>query len=281
MSFVAIGLVLLSGFVHAIWNLFAKKSMNKHVFLWLCYATSVLVFSPYLWTEGTSLTHVHSSEWLVIAASVGLHGAYIYMLAVTYEIGDLSQVYPIMRGTSPLLVPFIGVLVLGEQLRLLGWFGVACIVFGIYIAGNLRLSGLWHRRNRAIWLALCVGVLITTYTVVDKVAIRSVPPQLLTELTNIGNFLTLSLIVMRQQGIKKEWRMNWRTIVLGGVLSPGGYILFLKAMALSPVSQLAPMREIGTVFGTVMGVFLLHEPQGRKRLWASVLITAGVVLLAQ
>ncbi|MBO9599301.1 MAG: EamA family transporter, partial [Cohnella sp.] len=64
-------------------------------------------------------------------------------------------------------------------------------------------------------------------------------------------------------------------------LSPGGYILFLKALETLPVSQLAPMREIGTVFGTLMGIFMLREPQGKRRLWASVLITAGIVLLAQ
>jgi drug/metabolite transporter (DMT)-like permease len=67
----------------------------------------------------------------------------------------------------------------------------------------------------------------------------------------------------------------------GGVLAPGGYILFLKALQLMPVSQLAPMREIGTVFGTFFGVFLLNEPQGRNRIIASVVITAGIFLLAQ
>ena len=86
---------------------------------------------------------------------------------------------------------------------------------------------------------------------------------------------------MRSSAIRKEWRINWRMIILGGTLAPGGYILFLQALELMPVSQLAPMREIGTVFGTIWGIFLLKEPQGKSRILASIVITAGIIILAQ
>lgn len=281
MTYAAFGLVLLSGFVHSVWNLFAKRSINKHVFLWLCCGTSSLMYMPFVWSDRDAFSDVDPQGWLIIAASVILHGIYIYLLAQAYKIGDLSQVYPIMRGTSPLLVPVFGVLLLDESLHFIGWIGIACIVVGIGRAGNLSLGHLARKGNYAVYVALMVGAMITAYTVVDKVAIRYVPPQLLTELTNIGNFAALTLIAMREKGVTREWRVNWRTILLGGLLSPGGYILFLMALEMLPVSQLAPMREIGTVFGTLMGVFLLHEPQGRQRLWASVLITAGILLLAQ
>ncbi len=281
MAYAAFGLVLLSGFVHSVWNLFAKRSINKHVFLWLCCGTSSIMFMPFVWSERGAFSQVDPQGWLIIAASVIIHGVYIYLLAQAYKLGDLSQVYPIMRGTSPLLVPVFGVLLLNERLQLLGWIGIACIVIGIFRAGDLRFGQLVKRGNYAIYVALTVGAMITAYTVVDKVAIRHVPPQLLTELTNIGNFAALTFIALREKGIGREWRVNWRTILIGGILSPGGYILFLKALEMLPVSQLAPMREIGTVFGTLMGVFLLSEPQGKQRIWASVLITIGIVLLAQ
>ncbi|WP_027084441.1 DMT family transporter [Cohnella panacarvi] len=281
MAYAAFGLVLISGFVHSVWNLFAKRSINKHAFLWLCCGTSSIMFLPFVWSDQEAFSDVDPQGWVIIAASVIIHGVYIYLLATAYKIGDLSQVYPIMRGTSPLLVPVFGVLLLNERLQLVGWIGIACIVIGIVRAGNLRVGQLVKKGNHAVYVALMVGALITAYTVVDKVAIRHVPPQLLTELTNIGNFAALTLFAIREKGIAREWRVNWPTILLGGILSPGGYILFLMALEMLPVSQLAPMREIGTVFGTLMGVFLLREPQGKQRIWASVLITAGIVLLAR
>jgi len=73
--------------------------------------------------------------------------------------------------------------------------------------------------------------------------------------------------------------VNWRTIVLGGIISPGGYLLFLLALHFLPVAQLAPMREIGTVFGTILGIVVLKETQGRRRIIAAGMITVGVILL--
>jgi Predicted permeases len=239
------------------------------------------MFMPFVWYDRGALSDVDPQGWMIITASLIIHGVYIYLVAQAYKLGDLSQVYPIMRGTSPLLVPVFGVLLLDERLQLTGWIGVTCIVIGIFRAGDFRIGQLVKKGNSAVYVALMVGAMITAYTVIDKVAIRHVPPQLLTELTNIGNFAALTLFAIREKGIAREWRVNWSMILLGGILSPGSYILFLKALEMLPVSQLAPMREIGTVFGTLMGVFLLHEPQGKQRIWASVLITAGIVLLAQ
>jgi drug/metabolite transporter (DMT)-like permease len=129
--------------------------------------------------------------------------------------------------------------------------------------------------------AIAVGIMITGYTLIDNVALPYIPPFTLNEFSNFGNFLALSWIALHSGAIRSEWRMNWRTIILGGALAPGGYILFLKALELMPVSQLAPMREIGTVFGTLFGIFLLKEPQGRSRIIASIFITAGIIILAQ
>jgi drug/metabolite transporter (DMT)-like permease len=214
--------------------------------------------------------------WLLIVLSMLLHGVYVLLLAKVYSLGDLSQAYPIMRGISPLLVPIFAVLILNEHLKLLGWFGVASIVFGILLIGGFQRKVL----NQTMVYAIAVGAMITGYTLVDKHALHYVPPITLNEFSNIGNVLALSWIALKSGAIRKEWSMNWQTIILGGVLAPGGYILFLKALELMPVSQLAPMREIGTVFGTIFGIFLLKEPQGKSRIIASIFITAGVIVLA-
>ena len=203
------------------------------------------------------------------------------LLAKAYTLGDLSQVYPIMRGTSPLIVPIIGVLLLSEHLKIIGWVGIISIVVGIFIVGDFKLSRHRSSSNKAMTLAIMVGLMITSYTVVDKITLQYIPAFTLNEATNIGNFLALTYVAIRSKAIKHEWTINWKTILLGGLLAPGGYILFLKALEFMPVSQLAPMREIGTVFATLMGIFILQERQGRNRIIASILITIGIIMLAQ
>jgi uncharacterized membrane protein len=209
------------------------------------------------------------------------HGLYVILLARAYMVGDLSQVYPIMRGTSPLLVPMFGLFLLNEYLKIIGWIGIALIVIGIILIGDFRSIRNWKNSNKAIIYAFLVGCMITTYTIIDKLTLKYVPPITLNEATNFGNMIALSFFVYKSGGIRKEWKVNWRTILLGGILAPGGYILFLKALELEPVSQLAPMREIGTVFGTLFGILLLKESEGKGRIIASVLITLGIILLAQ
>jgi uncharacterized membrane protein len=274
---IAILLVILSGLIHSTWNLFTKRSLNKVVFLWFCQCAAILIFLPLTIREMMVKDIDFIQGWVFILLSMILHGTYVLLLAKTYSIGDLSQAYPIMRGISPLLVPVIGVLVLNEHLKLIGWLGVICIVFGIFFIGGLRTKVI----HQTTLYAVCVGIMISSYTIIDKLTLKFVPPYTLNETTNIGNLLALSWIALHSGSMRKEWRVNWSTIILGGVLAPGGYILFLKALQLMPVSQLAPMREIGTVFGTFFGIFLLNESQGRNRVIATMIITTGIILLAQ
>jgi drug/metabolite transporter (DMT)-like permease len=281
--YIAIALVVLSGLVHSIWNLFTKKSMDKVVFLWYCQWVAILVFLPMTVYELASayMTGVSLVGWGLVAASMALHGTYVLLLAKAYTLGDLSQAYPIMRGMSPLLVPLFGVFVLGEHVGWMGWAGIVLIVVGIFFVNGFRMMGAGPVCNKTTLTAMAVGIMIAGYTVVDKMTLAHVPPVTLNEAGNLGNVVALSWMAIRSGALGKEWRINWRTIVLGGVLAPGGYILFLMALQIMPVAQLAPMREIGTVFGTLFGVFLLKEQQGSSRIAASILITSGIILLAQ
>ncbi|SDX61052.1 DMT family transporter [Paenibacillus sp. CF384] len=269
-------LVLGSGFLHSVWNLFTKRSLDKNVFLWLCQLVGIVLMLPWaiaLW-DGS---HLSSSGWWIIAAAAALHGLYTILLAAAYSVGDLSQVYPIMRGTSPLLVPLVGVTLLGEQLTPAGFLGVVCIVIGIVALSNIKPGG--GGSLRAPLLALAVGLCIASYIIVDKLALEYVPAIVLNTLTTVGNLLALTPAVIRSKGIKRELRQNGKIMLLCGIIAPGGYLIFLYALSLGPVSLLAPMREIGTVFGTLMGILILHEKQGKQRIWSSVFITCGVIVL--
>lgn len=278
MTFLAILLVLSSGFLHSIWNLFAKKSIDKNVFLWFCQMVAILLFVPWAVSEW-ELERLTAASLTVILISMILHGLYVVLLARAYTLGDLSQVYPIMRGTSPLLVPVIGVTLLNESLSFYGWGSVVLIVIGIGLLSDIRFKRGIFTSMKAPLLAFAVGLCIAGYIVVDKIALTYVSPVVLNETSNIANFLALSWAAMRSGRVSGELKVNWKSILLGGLIASGGYLLFLYALSLAPVAQLAPMREIGTVFGTLMGILILREKQGYKRITASVLITAGVICL--
>lgn len=253
-----------------------EKSMNKIVFLWICQIIAVIVLIPWTAAEWDAV-HFTGAALLIMLASVVLHGMYVLLLAATYTVGDLSQVYPIMRGTSPLLVPFMAVLFLDESLSPMGWVGVAAIVAGILFLSEIRLRQ--RSSARAPLLAFAVGLCIAGYIVVDKMALNYFPAVIVLQATNVGNVLVLTWAALRSRAIGQELRVNWKTMLLGGVLAPGGYLLFLFAVSLAPVAQLAPMREIGTVFGTLLGIFILKEQQGPRRIMTSILITAGIIIL--
>jgi len=275
---IAILLVLGSGFLHSVWNLYTKKSLNKNVFLWFCQLVAIIVFLPWTIIEWDS-SQLTGTGLLVVGASMFLHGLYIILLAAAYSIGDLSQVYPIMRGTSPLLVPLLGVTLLSEKLTVGGWFGVISIVLGIALLSNIKFKRNEPSSSKAPLLALAVGICIASYIVVDKIALNYVSPVVLNEATNIGNLLALSWATFNSGGIRNELKLNWKIMLFGGIIAPGGYLLFLFALSLAPVAQLAPMREIGTVFGTIMGIFILREKQGTRRIFTSFLVTIGVIIL--
>lgn len=188
--------------------------------------------------------------------------------------------YPIMRGIGALLVPLFSVWIYDESLSPVGWFGVSCIV-----AGMFALSGFMKKPYKAsvsfrnILPALMVGLCITGYVMTDKMVLQSLSPLSILELSNMAYVIVLSPAVFRSGKVMEEWRGNKATILLGTILSPGSYLLFLFAMELAPLSHLAPIREIGTVFGAMLGVFLLKESNGRNRILLSTVITLGVIMI--
>ncbi len=282
MAAVGISLVVTSGLLHAVWNLFAKRSLDKTAFLWWMQVVATLVYLP--WAAPALLRGaIPADGWWLLVLAVLAHALYVTLLSRTYAAGDLSQVYPVMRGVSPLLVPVIGVTLLGERLSMPGWLGVCSIVAGIWILGDWRTGraddGGKRAGRRAFRLALAVGLSIACYTSLDKVALRYVPAVSLNDAGNLANGLALSWAAVRSRAVASEWRVNRNTILLGGVIAPGGYLLFLYALHLLPLARVAPMREIGIAFGAILGIAVLKEGRGARRIAAAGIITAGVVLL--
>lgn len=288
MTAVAFALVLISAVLHASWNFFLKTSGDKRVFLWAMSGLAGLLTAPTAVIFGV----VDGFGWEALGfclGTTGLHAAYAYTLARSYESGDLSSVYPVARGMGPAIVPIFAVILLDESVSGLATAGIALVVVGIYATHvDARLMRDLSHPLRALAapetrLAFLTGALIASYSLWDKAAIdEDVHPLTLIAFAVAGNCLMLtpfSLLGSGRARLIEEWReRKWR-IVAAGVAGPIGYTLVLIALTTSRVSYIAPAREVGIVLGAAMGVFLLGEGYGLTRIWGAVLIVAGCIVL--
>ena len=281
-------LILLSALAHSTWNLLLKRSTDQELFVWwLLVAASVL-----LMPLGVVLYWIHplgQTGWLFVLATVVLHILYFLLLGRGYARADLSLVYPIARGVGPMLVPVLAVVFLRETISGLAIAGIVAIVVGIYavsLSGAIRqLLGrpLSLLRNPGTRYAVLTGLTIATYAIVDKRGVSHVQPFLYMYLMTLGCALGLSPYVLSKWGVRAisgEWRANPKSIIAAGLLTFLGYGLVLTAFSISRVSYVAPAREVGIVLGVLMGVFILKESFGTGRIIGSIVIVAGLVLIA-
>ncbi|MCC7370916.1 MAG: EamA family transporter [Chloroflexi bacterium] len=285
MSSAALGLVLLAAVAHASWNLLARRAEEKLAFLWCgTLATTVLFLPLGGWLLLT--TPLPPAAWGVVAVSALLEALYYWTLAQAYRYGDLSLVYPIARGTAPVIVPLLAAVFLGERLSWLAAGGIGLVVVGTVVIHTRRLGwpslgGVAHVFGQlGTRYALLTGVVIASYSSLDKYGVTLAPPLLYGYLLFAG--LTVALIPLirpRWRAVELEWRKRRGSIVLVGVLAPGSYGLVLLALTLAPVSYVAAAREISVVLAAILGAVVLREGYGPQRLLGSAAIAAGLMLL--
>ena len=285
MSGPALGLVLLAAIAHATWNLLARRANEKLAFLWCGNLVSSILFLPLgawlLLTEPIPL-----SGWGVLGLSAILEALYYWTLAQAYRYGDLSLVYPIARGTAPILVPLLAAVFLGERLSAAAAGGIGLVVLGTVVIntrslGRPSLGAIREIVNQlGTRYALLTGLVIAAYSSLDKYGVSLVRPLLYGYLLFLGLTLTLLPLVLRQrQALASEWRLHRGSIVIVGVLAPSSYLLVLLALTLAPVSYVAAAREVSVVLAALLGALVLHEVYGRQRLLGSTCIAAGLMLL--
>ncbi len=283
MTLAALCLVLLAAFTHASWNLSAKYAAESRHFVWLFSAGSVLVYGPVVLAVVVVEQPVFEMRhWLALAATSILHLLYSLSLQAGYRHSDLSVVYPIARGTGPLL-SFIGAgWLLGEALTAQSVAGLLLIVSGI-----LLVAGIVGHHRRAprvgVFYGLMTGAFIAAYTLNDGWAVKVllISPFVI-DFT--GNLFRMAVLAPRAWADRARVGLEARTfrkpIIIVSVLGPLGYILVLFAMRLAPVSHVAPARELSTLVGAWFGSRLLREESGPWRLAGAALIVAGVIALA-
>jgi len=286
MSGLALGIVLVAAFLHASWNYLAKKSRNKIAFIWWAILFSTILFFPmfiYYWPDVT----ISSFGWACIAATGVLHAFYFWFMSGAYERGDLSLVYPLSRGSGPLFVPILAVALTHEQLSIMGILGISLVVVGIYVIHLRYLSVqsflepfLSMRGSASLW-ALCTGVTIAAYSLVDKVGVTIVYPPVYIYLMFIITLLLLSPHVLAKErlALKKEWQINKVPILIVGFLDLFAYMMILFALRISKVSYVAAAREVSIVFSVLIGIMLLKEKNAPQKLAGAILITLGVIFI--
>jgi drug/metabolite transporter (DMT)-like permease len=283
MPFLALIAVLLAAATHSTWNLFAKKAAGSRHFVWLYSTVSLVLYLPVIaWIVVSEPPHLGAVECAALTATAVLHTGYSLVLQAGYRVSDLSLVYPIARGSGPLL-SFVGATVLlGERPTLLAAFGLVLIVAGILLVAGLTREP--HRAPKAgILFGLLTGLFIAAYTVNDGWSVKSLAlsPFIIDFSGNLLRVAALTPLALRDlPEVRREARVYARPAVVVAVLGPIGYILVLFAMQIAPISHVAPARELSTLVGTYFGSRLLREKAVPARLAGALCIVVGVVSLA-
>ncbi|HWW78298.1 MAG TPA: DMT family transporter [Steroidobacteraceae bacterium] len=275
--------VLLAAVTHSTWNLYAKKAAGSRHFVWLYSVGSIVLYLPVIaWIMVYERPHLGTIEYLALTATAVLHTGYSLVLQAGYRTSDLSLVYPIARGSGPLL-SFVGAtILLGERPTVLAGLGLVLIVAGILLVAGLTREP--HRAPKAgIFFGLLTGLFIAGYTVNDGWSVKSLAlsPFIIDFSGNLIRVVVLTPLALRDlPGVAREARVYAKPAAVVGVLGPLGYILVLFAMRIAPISHVAPARELSTLVGTYFGSRLLREKAVPARLAGAVCIVVGVVSLA-
>jgi len=279
-----LGLVLLAAVAHATWNLLAKGAQGGQGFVWLYTVAASVLYLPVLVVALVVAPGPLGWEAFVFMAGSGaLHTVYASLLQRGYRTGDLSLVYPLARGTGPLISTLAAIVIFGERPGPIPLLGALLIVVAVLaLARPAPDAGGGHRR--AAGIAVLTGVAIAGYTLWDKQAVDglALSPLVYYWGTNTANAILLTAIVLRgrRSSVALAWRTSRPAAVGVALLSPLAYVLILYALAHAPVSAVAPARELSILIGTMLGTTVLAETDGGLRAAASVAILLGVVALA-
>ncbi|UUZ62526.1 DMT family transporter [Polaromonas sp. P1-6] len=287
----ALALVILAGLIHASWNIAAKKAGGDARFAAFTGLVLLVTWAPLgIWFGIAELPRWGRAEWLLLCASALLHTVYYIVLLRGYRKADLTVVYPLARGSGPLLSSLAAIVLLGEHISAMGLVGIAGVVGGVFlVAGG---PGLWRashdpaqrqRVRKGMVYGLLSGVLIASYTVVDGYAVKfmRMSPILVDYMGCLLRMLVLAPAVLRDPAAARVlWRKQWKYAVFVGIVSPVSYVLVLYAMRTAPLSHVAPAREVSMLFAALIGGQLLGEGDRVLRLFGAVCIAAGVMALA-
>ena len=286
MTLLALALVLFSAFIHASWNYLLKKSGGGTGLITAASLLSLAVYLPLVLAAAWFQRYqFHPAHLALMLGSGMIHTVYFLLLDRAYRSGgDLSIVYPLARATGPLLTIAVAVMILGERPGPAALGGAVLIgISALVLTGNPLA---WHKGDarHAVGFALLTGCMIAVYTIWDKASVATwlIPPLVYDWGCNAFRVGVLLPLTRRRSpgGIEKAWRERRGTVIAIALLSPLSYILVLTAMVFTPVSLVAPAREVSILFAALMGAHLLREGDLTRRAIAAAGMVLGISGLA-
>lgn len=271
--------VLFAAFLHACWNALIKVSGDRLVIMAITTgATSILVI-PLLFL----LPLPASESWPYLALSACIHTFYMLLLVKAYGFGDFAQVYPLSRGSAPLLTAILGFLLLDELMDGSEILGMMLVVTGIFGLALERNAGVLQLSRPALVYSLLTGISITAYSLVDGVGAR---------LSGNSNSFTMwmffldgflvPLVAYARRPRKlliSTTKKLWKPGLLVALLSTVGYAIIVWAFSQERIAPVAVLRETSVLFAMLISVFLIKESISALRIGIILLILTGIILL--
>ena len=301
MTAFALLLVLVAAVLHATWNYCAKRAGGGLPFVWIVGAIICTCYIPVLvgyviWKHPSLPT---GAAWWILGSGI-LKTSYSLFLQRGYRHGDFSLIYPLARGTGPLLSTVAAIVLLHERPTVLALVGGAIIIASIFwltggwaklaelTVGRNSVSGnpaeaTSHATRSSLTYGLASGLFIASYTLWDKhgVATLAIAPLLYDAGTAYTQLVLLTPFAIRRwPEVRSEWQSKKHWALGVALLSPVAYVLILTAMTFTPVSYVAPAREVSIVIGAFIGARFLREAHGRRRILAALAMAGGVIALA-
>jgi drug/metabolite transporter (DMT)-like permease len=271
-------LVLAAALFHAAWNAGLKVRVNPAVAITLISVVAGIAALPLLPFVGLPAP----ASWPYIGASLILHLGYYIALAEAYRTGDLTQVYPIARGTAPLMTALGTALLLGEHIGAVAWSGIVLLAAGVMLLSVPRIQTLARFDGRAVRFAFATAGTIAAYTLVDGTGARlSGNSHGYAAMLFVLDGVMMSVygLVRQRSEMAPAIRTAWGLAIGGGLLSLLSYWIAIWAMSVAPIALVAAVRETSVLFAALLGVALLKEPVVAARMVAAVLVVGGLLLI--
>ena len=268
--------VLFAAACHAGWNATIKRTLDP-------LATTVLISIGAALVSLMAVPFVglpNAAAWPWVVASVIIHLLYFAALIESYRTGDMGQVYPIARGTAPLLTGLASPIVVGERVGVLAWTGILLLASGVFLLSLRGGRDLAKLERRAVTYALLTSLTICAYSLVDGIGARSsgsANAYSVALFVGIAPVMVLYALVRSGSGVLTDMARYWQTGLLGGALQLGSYGIAIWAMTLAPIAIVAALRETSVLFGALIAVVFLSEPLRATRVVAALMIVAGLV----
>jgi drug/metabolite transporter (DMT)-like permease len=276
-SFVFVA-VLFAAACHAGWNALIKVGLDP-----LSSTTLIAIGAAAMSVVCLPLAGMPASPaWPWLTASAIIHLLYFAALIEAYRAGDLGQVYPIARGSAPLMTAIVSVVFVGEHLSLLGWSGIVTLAAGVVLLSARGGRGVVKLDRRAVSYALLTALTICAYSVTDGIGVRlSRNPLAYVLWLFVANAIALVPYALwrDRSRVTAAMRRFWLRGLTGGALQALSYGIALWAMTLAPIALVASLRETSVLFGAVIAVLVLKEPLRTARVAAAVLVVCGLVLI--